>query len=108
MRAAGGGRPDGVFSQRRAKGHFLCQLSDPRGAAIAAPGRIAIALDRLGSTVQLAKAPADRPADPAALQVAMTILISQVEAILDRKLRTNSLLGQNGAGTGVPRAGNAG
>jgi len=73
-------------------GGIVCPDCAPAGTTIRIPGRIVLALERLPSPVQLAAAPPDRPADPAALQLALTVLVAQVETVLGRKLRTGSLL----------------
>ncbi len=72
-------------------GGIVCQTCPATGPTYAIPGRIALALDRLPSPVALAAAPPDRPADPAALELALNILLAQIEALLDRKLRTRGL-----------------
>lgn len=78
------------FSPRA--GGIVCQDCSAVGATLAISGAIALALDRLPTPLALAAAPPDRPADPAALQLALSVLLAQVEAVLDRKLRTRGLV----------------
>lgn len=54
--------------------------------------RIARALDRLPDPHTLATTPPDRPADPQALHTALLLLLSQIETITDRPLKTRPLL----------------
>jgi hypothetical protein len=55
-------------------------------------GRIVLALARLGTPRELAAAPPERAADAKALAIAMEMLLSQVEAVTDREVRTRHLL----------------
>jgi DNA repair protein RecO len=68
-----------------------CSL-DNAGVTIAAPGRVIIALSRLPAPTALAASPPDRPADAAALGLAMQLLLAQVEAVTDKPVRTRYLL----------------
>ncbi len=56
------------------------------------PARILIALARLPAPSELLLRPSDRPADPAALSTALELLLSQIEALTDKPLKTRYLL----------------
>jgi hypothetical protein len=55
-------------------------------------GRIVIALQRLPLPQALLADPPERPADAAALAMAMEMLLAQVESITDKRVRTRYLL----------------
>ncbi len=107
------GRPPGDGSVRFSPlaGGILCgasSLADPavRSSASATTpcrvensgttsiisGRIAIALDRLALPAVLLASPPERPADETALATAMQILLTHIEMITDKSLRTRYLL----------------
>ena len=57
-------------------------------------GKIIVALERLADPLQLRENPPERPADPAALKTALQILLAQIEATIDRPLRTRAVVDQ--------------
>jgi DNA repair protein RecO len=65
---------------------------DNAGPTHAVPGRLAVALDRLPLPSALLAQPPERPADEGALQTAMGLLLSHVEALTDKAMRTRFLL----------------
>ena len=78
------------FSARA--GGILCDSCAAPGTDITIPVRIAVALSRLPAPQALRAKPPERPADPAALEQALQLLLSQVEAITDKALKTRYLL----------------
>jgi DNA repair protein RecO len=85
------------------------------GVMIGVAGRIVAALARLPLPSVLAANPPERPADAGALGIALGLLLSQVEAVAERAVKTRYLLGsifgegraENGAGAVASGAGAA-
>jgi DNA repair protein RecO len=80
-------------------GGILCATADGRnchienpGPTTTVPGRVLLALDRLDLPTGLKQRPPERPADPAALLLALNLLLGQIEAITDKSVRTRYLL----------------
>ncbi len=82
-------------------GGVVCGSGDGRGegchgsaggVTIGVPGKIVLALELLPLPTSLRATPPERPADEAALMVAMQMLLAQVETITDKALRTRPLL----------------
>jgi DNA repair protein RecO len=63
------------------------------GMTMAVPGRVVVALERLPLPREIQAHPPERPADAAALHIALQMLLAQVEAITDKGVRTRGLLG---------------
>jgi DNA repair protein RecO (recombination protein O) len=84
--------PDETWRFSPRAGGIVCATCPSAGTTLPLPGRIAIALDRLESPTQLATATPPRQADPAALQLATNVLLTQIETLLDRKLKTRDLI----------------
>jgi len=59
---------------------------------VAIPARIALALDRLPTPSEIQAAPPENPGSPAALHQALLLLLTQVETVSERPLRTRSIL----------------
>jgi DNA repair protein RecO (recombination protein O) len=83
--------PDDAWRFSPRAGGIVCAQCPATGPTLPVPGRIALALDRLESPTQLATT-TDRPADPTALRVATNLLLTHIETLLDRNLRTRYLL----------------
>jgi recombinational DNA repair protein (RecF pathway) len=65
---------------------------DHAGMTMAVPGRVVVALDRLPLPGEAQAHRPDRPADEAALRLALEMLLAQVEAVTDKAVRTRGLL----------------
>jgi recombinational DNA repair protein (RecF pathway) len=62
------------------------------GTTVIVPGRVLAALERLAPPAALRQRPPERAADAAALLLAMNVMLSQIEAITDKTIRTRYLL----------------
>jgi DNA repair protein RecO len=69
-----------------------CHMQGLSGTTIAVGGRIVFALQRLPLPRALLANPPERVADAGALSMAMQMLLAQVEAITDKRVRTRYLL----------------
>jgi len=63
------------------------------GMTMGVPGRVVVALERLPMPREMQAHRPERPADAAALHVALQMLLAQVEAVTDKGVRTRGLLG---------------
>jgi len=86
-----GTRDEEVRFVPRAGGIICPQCGSAEGVAVS--GRIAVALERLLRPTMLVASPPTRDADPDALAKAMEVLLSQVEAVSDKRVKTRSLMG---------------
>jgi DNA repair protein RecO (recombination protein O) len=82
----------GVACGPAAAGGQACHIAGLSGNTIAVAGRIVIALQRLPLPGELLANPPERAADAGALSMAMQVLLSQVESITDKRVRTRYLL----------------
>ncbi|HTV47811.1 MAG TPA: DNA repair protein RecO [Phycisphaerae bacterium] len=73
-------------------GGVSCQSCTRDGTAIKITPALTLALDRIGSPKELAQTPALRPAKPQALYDAARLLFAYISTLVERKLRTESLL----------------
>jgi len=72
-------------------GGIVCSRCVGEGEVIS--GRIAVALERLGRPTELAVSPPAKEANADALAKAMELLLSHVEAVTDKRVKTRSLVG---------------
>ena len=84
-------RAGGILCGTNGQGAGACHV-DHAGMTMAVPGRVVAALDRLPLPRQIQSHPPDRPADAAALQLALHMLLAQVETVTDKPARTRGLL----------------
>lgn len=69
-----------------------CQPNVPAKTLTPVSGRIALALDRLPAPHEILATPPENTGDPVALRQALLLLLSQIETISERPLRTRSIL----------------
>lgn len=81
---------DGTLHFSPAAGGISCCRA--QGNTLAIPARIIIALDRLPFPATLLQNPPDRPADAAALQSALQLLLAQIEFITNKPLKTRPMI----------------